>query len=116
MQHLVHTKELLAPILLMMYVFKHYSSISNNVINDKISVSFYSHNTHHYLEFFKAIRHNIANDTLPSLLDLVYDQQSKYDLKRTELVKMQSDSEEISSISTESSQSPFKKLKNAAND
>lgn len=76
----------------------------------------HSHNTHHYLEFFKAIRQNIVNDTLPSLLKLMTDQQVKYDLERTEKTKKQSDCEEISSISTESNQSPFKKLKNAAND
>lgn len=77
---------------------------------------FHSHNTHHYLEFFKAIRQNIVNDTLPSLLKLLTDQQVKYDLERTKKTNKQSDCEEISSISTESNQSPFKKLKNAAND
>ncbi|XP_055315394.1 queuine tRNA-ribosyltransferase accessory subunit 2 [Sitodiplosis mosellana] len=91
-QHLVNTRELLAPILIMI------------------------HNTHHYLEFFKAIRQNIANDTLPSLSNLVSEQQAKYDLKRNEQMKKQNGAKEISCISTESNQSPFKKLKNAAND
>uniref|UniRef100_A0A182QNR0 Queuine tRNA-ribosyltransferase accessory subunit 2 n=1 Tax=Anopheles farauti TaxID=69004 RepID=A0A182QNR0_9DIPT len=41
--HLHNTREMLGPILIMI------------------------HNLHHYLEFFKAIRHHVANDTLPVL-------------------------------------------------
>lgn len=74
-----------------------------------------SHNTHHYLEFFKTIRQCIANDTLPSLLDLVSEQQAKYDeIKKSDQMKKQSDANETSQISSESNQ--FKKLKNDAND
>lgn len=82
-QHLVHTKELLAPILLMI------------------------HNTHHYLEFFKMIRINIAKDTLPSLLTLLLDQEARHN------IKSKKQSEQVNSISSES---PFKKLKNASSD
>uniref|UniRef100_A0A182PP46 Queuine tRNA-ribosyltransferase accessory subunit 2 n=1 Tax=Anopheles epiroticus TaxID=199890 RepID=A0A182PP46_9DIPT len=41
--HLYNTREMLGPILLMM------------------------HNLHHYTEYFKAIRHHVANDSLPEL-------------------------------------------------
>lgn len=77
-----------------------------------------SHNTHHYLEFFKAIRQHIANDTLPNLLTLVSEQQSKYEQNRAQQEKKQSDAEEISNISRESNSNPapFKKLKNVTND
>lgn len=71
-----------------------------------------SHNTHHYLEFFKAIRENIAKDTLPLLLTLINEQQAKHDLKIADSEK-QSNAEEISSISSDSILSPFKKLKSA---
>lgn len=74
----------------------------------------FSHNTHHYLEFFKAIRQNIANDTLPTLLTLISEQQSKYDAEKLAQEKKQSDADEISGISTDANPSPFKKLKNDA--
>lgn len=68
------------------------------------------------MEFFKAIRQHIANDTLPNLLTLVGEQQSKYEQDRAQQEKKQSDSEEISSISTELNPAPIKKLKNVASD
>lgn len=92
--------------------------ILNCFSNTKLHHAFFncSHNTHHYLEFFKAIRKHVANDTLPSLLSLIIKQQCEYDVKRAEHEKKQSDSEAIRCVSTESSQSPFKKLKNATNE
>lgn len=72
-----------------------------------------SHNTHHYLEFFKAIRENIAKDTLPSLITVINEQQAKHDQKIAENAEHD---QKISSINSESNVSPFKKLKNATND
>lgn len=71
-----------------------------------------SHNTHHYLEFFKAIRQHITNDTLPALLNLIREQQDKYDAEQP-LAKEQN---EISSISADTSSSPLKRMKNAVNE
>lgn len=92
--------------------------ILNCFSNAKLHHPFFncSHNTHHYLEFFKAIRKHVANDTLPLLLSLINKQQCEYDVGRAEYKKKLSGSEAISCVSTESSQSPFKKLKNATND
>lgn len=73
----------------------------------------YSHNTHHYLEFFKAIRQHIKNDTLPVLLTLIREQQAKYDAEQ-QLAKEQQD--EISKISADANSSPVKRLKNVANE
>ncbi|XP_058124822.1 queuine tRNA-ribosyltransferase accessory subunit 2 [Anopheles ziemanni] len=52
LHHLYNTREMLGPILLMI------------------------HNMHHYTEFFKTIRHHVANDTLPQLLEHLIPQQS----------------------------------------
>lgn len=71
-----------------------------------------SHNTHHYLEFFKVIRQHIANDTLSALLTLIREQQVKYDAEQ-QLAKEQ---DEISNISADANSSPLKKVKNVVND
>lgn len=69
--HLLNTKELLGPILLMMYEsLRAANSITFNLI-DVVNLLNSSHNTHHYMEFFKAIRAAIATDTLPNIIELV---------------------------------------------
>lgn len=41
----------------------------------------FSHNFHHYNEFFKAIRHHVENDTLPELRKLIEVQSKAEDFK-----------------------------------
>lgn len=41
---------------------------------------FCSHNTHHYIEYFRAIRQSIADDTLPELIELIKIQQKVHDI------------------------------------
>lgn len=77
------------------------------------SLCHYRHNTHHYLEFFKAIRQHIRNDTVPALLALIREQQAKYDAEQ-QLAKQQQN--EINKISADANSSPVKKLKNVANE
>lgn len=68
------------------------------------------------MEFFKAIRQNIANDTLPALLTLINKQQAKYDAENLAQEKKQNeDSDGISDINNDVNSSPFKKRKNDAN-
>lgn len=68
------------------------------------------------MELFKAIRQNIANDTLPALLTLINEQQAKYDAEKlTQEKKQHEDSEGISDISNDANSSPSKKPKNDAN-
>lgn len=41
--------------------------------------SFCSHNTHHYNDFFRAIRKSIAEDTLPQMIELIEAQKQIHD-------------------------------------
>lgn len=81
-------------------------------------MNYFSHNTHHYLEFFKTIRQCISDDTLPLLISFISDQQTKYELiklEKEQVLKQKEESGDLSSISTESNYRPFKKLKDSEN-
>ncbi|KAG5324998.1 QTRT2 ribosyltransferase, partial [Pseudoatta argentina] len=64
--HLHHTKEMLALVLLMMYVFINYDLIT--LIYDQLTINDdFRHNTHYYLQFFNLIRDSIKNGTFNQL-------------------------------------------------
>lgn len=68
-----------------------------------------SHNTHHYLEFFKVIRQSIAGDKFDELMKLISQQETAYELINAE----QNNEKTATNISSDSA--PFKKFKNEEN-
>lgn len=64
------------------------------------------------MEFFKAIKKCIADDTLPSLINLIDEQQSKYEMIRMQEEKKQNVSENVNNISDDSNARPSKKIRN----
>lgn len=41
----------------------------------------FSHNMHHFTQFFKAIQLSISQDTLPDLIEIVQDQKQNHDIE-----------------------------------
>lgn len=64
------------------------------------------------MEFFKAIKKCIADDTLPSLINLIGEQQSKYEMIRMQEEQKQNESVNVKNTSNDSNARPLKKIKN----
>lgn len=63
------------------------------------------------MEFFKVIRKCIVDDTLPNLINLIGEQQAKYEMIKMQEEQKQKESENINNIS-DSNARPLKKIKN----